>query len=318
MRPPLSIHANGKILISGEYLVMQGATALAVPLKAGQELSLEVGDKEGILSWESYDTEGIWFRGFFSLPDLAVLESSDETIAQRLKKLLLAARSLNSLFLSETNGLKAITRLGFNRNWGFGSSSTVISLVARWAGIQPMELHRLSSSGSGYDVACSVAESPVLFKIQDNNPQVIPVNFNPPDAENMVLVYLGNKQHSDTEVENYKQQSRGDLSRQIQRISEISLLLAKESNLEELMNLLTEHENIIAGILGRKTVKDLLFPDFKGVVKSLGAWGGDFVLAVSAMGEAYIRDYFTGKSRLTLVPYSSLALKSNNLENKTV
>jgi mevalonate kinase len=318
MRPPLSIHANGKILISGEYLVMQGATALAVPLKVGQELSLEAGDKEGILSWESYDTEGIWFSGLFSLPGLAVLESSDDFIAQRLNKLLLAACTLNKLFLSGAHGLKAVTRLGFNRNWGFGSSSTVISLVARWAGIQPMELHRLVSTGSGYDVACSVADSPLFFKIQGNSPQVTPVDFNPPDAENMFLVYLGNKQHSDTEVENFKQQSESDLSRQIQRISEISLQLANESNLEGFMNLLSEHESIVAGILGRKTVKDLLFPDFKGVVKSLGAWGGDFVLAVSALGEAYIWDYFTGKSLLTLLPYGSLALGSNKKVIKAV
>jgi mevalonate kinase len=311
MRPPLSIHANGKILISGEYLVMQGATALAVPLKVGQELSLEAGDKAGILSWESYDTEGIWFSGLFSLPGLAVLESSDDTIAKRLKKLLLAARSLNLLFLSDVNGLKAVTRLGFNRNWGFGSSSTLISLVARWAGIQPMELHRLVSNGSGYDVACSVAESPVFFKTEGNGHQAAPVDFNPSFAENMFLIYLGNKQHSDTEVDNFRQQSGGDLSRQIQRISEISFQLAKENNLEGFMNLLSEHENIIAGILGRGTVKEMLFSDFKGVVKSMGAWGGDFILAVSALGEAYIRDYFIGKSLLTLLPYSSVALLTN-------
>lgn len=318
MHPPLSIHANGKILISGEYLVMQGATALAVPLKPGQELVLEEGSQAGILSWESYDTDGIWFRGLFSLPDLAVLESSDDTIALRLKKLLLAARSLNLLFLSGANGLKAVTRLGFDRNWGFGSSSTLISLVARWAGIQPMELHRLVSKGSGYDVACSVAESPVFFRIQDNTPQLTPVEFNPPGVENMVLVYLGNKQHSDIEVENFRQQSLGDLSWQIQRISQISLQLTNEINLEALMNLLSEHENIIAGILGRETVKDMLFPDFKGIVKSLGAWGGDFVLAVSTLGEAYIRDYFISKSILTLLPYSSVALASNKQEIKTV
>lgn len=318
MRPPLSIHANGKILISGEYLVMQGATALAVPLKPGQELVLEEGGKAGILSWESYDTEGIWFSGLFSIPDLVVLESSDDIIAQRLNKLLLAARSLNLLFLSDTNGLKAITRLGFNRNWGFGSSSTLISLVARWAGIQPMELHRLVSKGSGYDVACSVAESPVFYKIQDNRPQITPVDFNPPDAENMVLVYLGNKQHSDAEVENFRQQTGADFSMEIQRISEISLQLTKENNLEALMNLLSEHEKIIAGILGKETVKDMLFSDFKGVVKSLGAWGGDFALAVSTLGETYIRDYFISKSLLTLLPYSSVALASNKKETKTV
>ena len=318
MRPPLSIHANGKILLTGEYLVMEGAVALAVPLKVGQEFTLAKGEKEGVLAWEAYDTDGQWFRGVFSLPGLTVLESTDDAIARKLERLLLAARSLNRSFLSDGSGLKAVTRLSFNRNWGFGSSSTLISIVARWAGIQPVELHRLVSKGSGYDVACSIAESPVFFKIQDNRHEMTSVDFDPPFAENMFLVYLGNKQYSDTEVENFSQQSGGDLSRQIQRISEISLQLSKENNLESFMNLLSEHENIIAGILGRETVKDMLFSDFKGVVKSLGAWGGDFVLAVSTLGEAYIRDYFISKSLLTLLPYSSVALVFNKKVIKAV
>ena len=33
-------------------------------------------------------------------------------------------------------------------------------------------------------------------------------------------------------------------------------------------------------LLDTKTIKELLFPDFSGTIKSLGAWGGDFVLVL--------------------------------------
>lgn len=308
MRPPLSVHANGKILVSGEYLVMKGAIALAVPLKAGQELHLEETGETGILRWEAYDTTGLWFSGSFSIPVPAVISSTDHTIALRLVKLLQAACKLNESYLFCEKGLKVITKLEFNRNWGFGSSSTLISLIARWAGIQPLELHRLVSEGSGYDVACSIAGSPVLFQLQNNLPRIDKVDFNPPFTDSMFLVYLGNKQNSDPEVEKFRRQE-GDFKHEIERISELSLLLSREDNRSAFIDLLTEHEAIMEGVLGRKAVKKDLFPDFEGAVKSLGAWGGDFVMAVTSSGFTYVNDYFNSKSLETILPYSSIALK---------
>lgn len=37
----------------------------------------------------------------------------------------------------------------------------------------------------------------------------------------------------------------------------------------------------MSNILEQQTIQEALFEDFKGVIKSLGAWGGDFVLAPS-------------------------------------
>jgi len=34
-------YSNGKLLLTGEYLVLEGATALAVPTKFGQDLKVE-------------------------------------------------------------------------------------------------------------------------------------------------------------------------------------------------------------------------------------------------------------------------------------
>lgn len=310
MRPPLSVHANGKILLSGEYLVMLGATALAVPLKPGQELHLEETGQPGVLLWEAFDTTGLWFRGTFTIPDPEVISSTDPAIARRLVKLLQAACKRNASYLSCEKGLKVITQLEFNRNWGFGSSSTLISLIARWAGIQPLELHRLVSKGSGYDVACSVAESPILYQMQNNLPRIASVDFNPPFSDSMFMVYLGTKQSSDPEVEKFRQQE-GNFKQEIKRISDISHLLTSEGNRNGFMDLLTEHEDIMERVLGRKAVKKLLFPDFEGAVKSLGAWGGDFVLAVTGSGPAYVTEYFKSKKLDTILPYSSITLKAD-------
>ena len=50
-------YANGKLLLTGEYLVLDGAQALALPTKHGQGLIIEERKEKG-LKWESYDEYG--------------------------------------------------------------------------------------------------------------------------------------------------------------------------------------------------------------------------------------------------------------------
>ena len=46
--------SNGKFLLTGEYLVLKGATALALPLKKGQSLDVEILDgNEGLIHWDA-------------------------------------------------------------------------------------------------------------------------------------------------------------------------------------------------------------------------------------------------------------------------
>jgi mevalonate kinase len=306
MNHSLSFHANGKILLTGEYLVLKGAEALAVPLVVGQGMIIEPAGQSNVLSWSASDTEGTWFEGEFGLPDLELVSASNDNIANRLRGILLAAGSLNPAFLRGAGGLKVVTRLEFNRNWGFGSSSTLTSLIAQWACIDPMILHRLISKGSGYDVACSMAGNPVIFSLKDGKPQITDVDFNPPFDHLMQLIYLDSKQDSDLEVEAFRKMAEADLSGEISRISEISLLLPTVKDPETFIALLLEHEEIIGKVLCKETVKNSLFPDFDGVVKSLGAWGGDFVLALSTRGSEYATEYFRKKSHGVVIPYSSL------------
>ena len=52
-----STKANGKLLLTAEYFVMDGATALALPTRFGQQLSAKDADKAGILQWQSFDSD---------------------------------------------------------------------------------------------------------------------------------------------------------------------------------------------------------------------------------------------------------------------
>ena len=55
-------YSHGKLLISGEYAVLDGALALAVPTRFGQHMSVRENNS-GILSWTSLDENGnAWFR----------------------------------------------------------------------------------------------------------------------------------------------------------------------------------------------------------------------------------------------------------------
>lgn len=314
-----SIHANGKILLTGEYLVLLGAKALAVPLVVGQKLSLEDNNNTGMLHWEAYDPDGKWFSADYSLPELTEIDSSDSLVSTRLIKLLQSARLLNPDFLSTKSGISIKTELEFKRDYGFGSSSTLISLIARWAGIDAMQLHRNVSKGSGYDVACSISEKAIFYSLKDSRfPSIEAVDFNPPFTDKMFLVYLGAKQHSDVEVDIFTKYVGNDYSVEIERLSEISDLIVKEKDIFNFIFLLSEHEAILSKVLNRETVKNLLFPEFEGVVKSLGAWGGDFVLAVSGLGKEYIKDYFSSKMHSIVIPYDALNFTRPGIEAVTV
>ena len=68
---------------------------------------------------------------------------------------------------------------------------------------------------------------------------------------------------------------------------------------------LQNHEVELSNILELQTVKETLFPDFDGVLKSLGAWGGDFVMSISKENPT---DYFKSKGFEIVIPYSEMII----------
>ncbi len=307
-----SFYSNGKLMITGEYTVLAGATALAVPAQAGQTLEVDSKPHQNChIIWHTH-VEGkhllsLEFTGPHMHPGwLHGNRMHFESSGNFIRRMLLAAQILNPDFPNQHTQYEIKTHLDFSLHWGLGSSSSLISNVAWWAGVDPFELLFKISGGSGYDVACARSSTPILYAYRGKNlkPMVEEVRFAPLFAGKLAFIYSGRKQDSEDSVRKFNianvEQSH------IDTISDISVKVANASDLGTFSDLLRQHELLTAGLLGRKPVQDVLFRDFKGMVKSLGAWGGDFMLAASDKGSDYIKNYFANKGLTIIIPYKDM------------
>ncbi|HSM64371.1 MAG TPA: hypothetical protein VK833_10575, partial [Gillisia sp.] len=153
-----TFRSNGKLLITGEYVVLDGAVSLALPTKYGQSLSIEKSSKKGI-NWIAKDHENkSWLTAFFSIDDLVLapdISESKTKISEEnyLLTILQTANALNPELLRDSSGFNVTTQLDFPKNWGLGTSSTLINNIAQWFKIDPYQLLQLTFGGSGYDIA---------------------------------------------------------------------------------------------------------------------------------------------------------------------
>ncbi len=302
-------YAHGKLLITGEYLVMQGARALAVPVNRGQHLKVVSASAEngGRLRWTAKKPDGLWFQAEYSLPSLKIQKTTDKFLAVKLRETLIVVQSLSTGFLDGRQNIEAETLLEFDTEFGFGSSSTLVSNLATWAGVDAFTLQRKALGGSGYDVACARAESPVFYQIIDEKPVVESVDWLPPFKNQIYFVYLGQKQRSDESIARFRKEAVYGKD-EIQRISSIGKALVKAETLGIFEQLLQEHEEIMSAVLGIVPVKKRLFQEHQGIVKSLGAWGGDFVLVTSHETEDVFRKQMANRGFQTMFSWDKLVL----------
>ncbi len=300
-------HSNGKLLITGEYAVLDGALALAIPTVYGQTLKVtENGNRK--LTWKSIDHLGkTWFEWTFAL-DIPLSEERqwlNDPTAKTLAKFLVEAKKLNPSFLTSKGGFAIETHLGFPKEWGLGSSSTLINNIAQWAQIDAYQLLWNAFSGSGYDIACAQNDTPLLYRLNDGVPEVQPVLFDPLFKKSLFFVYLNKKQDSREGIARYLGRTF-DKIKLIADISSLSKNIVQASSLSSYEALVLEHEKLISRALGLPMVKEAKFYDFKGSIKSLGAWGGDFILA---SGNDATPSYFKQKGYDVIIPFSKMMLE---------
>ena len=248
-----------------------------------------------------------WFEGTYELQELGVVSInsvSEEApaISGTLQKILLEARKLNPNFLVSSIGYEVTTALNFPREWGLGTSSTLINNIALWAKIDAYTLLWNAFSGSGYDIACAQNNSPITYQLKNHNPIVQTVAFNPSFKNDLYFVHLNQKQNSREGIVQYRRKDFNTFSA-ISQINSITQRILTCTRLSQFDKLLTKHEAILSEILGIPTVKERLFPEYKGAIKSLGAWGGDFILAT---GNKTTPDYFKEKGYAIVIPYSKM------------
>jgi len=298
-----TFYSNGKLLITGEYLVLDGARAFALPTKFGQNLIVKKGQNQEII-WKSYNFDDqLWFEDIISFSEIINnVEAKIETVKTTLITILHEAYLLNPDFINKAEGYEISTHLTFPKNWGLGTSSTLLNNIAQWTKIDAFILLKNSFGGSGYDIACAQNSSPIIYRLNNGKPEVQIVNFNPDCIENLYFVYLNKKQDSKTAIASYYKK-RNNLDLVIPAIDAISESILRQTDLGTFSFQLEKHELLMSEVLEMQPVKAALFPDFKGILKSLGAWGGDFVLAVS---EENPMAYFSSKGYETIIPYHEM------------
>ena len=316
--------SHGKFLLTGEYLVLKGALALALPLKLGQNLSVETCQGAS-LQWNAYQPDGPWFSVTLNPETLDIIDCNDQPKAEKLTQILKAVKQLNPAAFKD--GLHFETHLDFDPNWGLGSSSTLIANLAQWANVNPYELLKLTFGGSGYDIACATAEGPIYYQLSTNEPAlrqaqgpktvepvegttplVKPIDFQPSFTEHLFFIYQGQKQSSSKEIKAFLEKANPvDLQQDIKAVSEISHAVPTCESLDEFGLLMQYHERIIARCIGQEPVQKR-FLDFEGVLKSLGAWGGDFILAATEWPENQVREYFKTKGLKVVFRYKDMVL----------
>lgn len=295
------------MLLTGEYAVLDGAKALGLPTKLGQKLIVKRTTSSDLI-WESLDMKGkTWFESTISLFDFSAVTTTDQKVSDYLQKLLKNAVRLNSEFLSQWNGFKIETQVEFPLDWGLGSSSTLIYLISEWAEVNPLLLYFKTEDGSGYDVACAFSDGPVEYVNSPDEVAYTEVDFNPKFKDNLFFIHLGNKQNSAQGIKDYIKAVKNK-SAFVKTITSITEEIRTTKDLSDFEKLLQKHEDTVSSHTGFEKVKDRLFSDYSGTVKSLGAWGGDFVMATSVDGMEYVKKYFNSKGYDTILGYQEIIL----------
>lgn len=258
--------ANGKLLLTSEYFVLDGAEAIALPTIFGQKMIVNTSNR---FKWEAYNCKNeIWINEQNQGTNIEN-ELLRKTFAEILKE-----KKIDSLYHFKTF-------LDFPNEWGLGSSSTFISLISDFFNLNPFKLNRAIFKGSGYDIACSFAENPIVYSNQNkDHPTIKDIEISNDIKPYLYFIYLGQKQNSRDAISYYQGLGMAKESI-INELNSITNELINSRYIQDWIGLLTEHENIISINLKLKKVSETIVKGLPYFSKSLGAWGGDFAMMIT-------------------------------------
>jgi mevalonate kinase len=306
----LHYYGHGKLMLTGEYYVLDGAKALSIPTRFGQHLRVkELSGASNTLYWVALNNlKQPWLNLVFDKATLHCLNTNSKE-AMALSNILSEVRKMNPDFLMGEQDIAVETYLEFPNEWGLGSSSTLIHCIATWGGVDGIMLLKQTLGGSGYDVASAGSDTPILYQLSDGKAGWEQVSFDPPFADRLYFVYTGQKQLSSAGIAHYKAkaQRKSDTIGWLDKLTE-SMLQCQ--SIEKMEQIIQEHEAYISEALELPKVKDTLFADYWGAAKSLGAWGGDYVLLTNTRSEQELIDYLHHKQLTVIHRYDNMLYKS--------
>ncbi|MFC6267049.1 GYDIA family GHMP kinase [Frigoriflavimonas asaccharolytica] len=298
-----TLFSPGKLLLTSEYLVLDGALALAVPTNVGQELNFnEIEDGKSLIFWEAFHQDQAWLKVKINYQSWEIIETNLPNEAAFILKVLREVQRLSLNKFHSNTSYQLRTNLQFPANFGLGSSSTLMNNLANWAVIDAFVLNDNCLGGSGYDIAIAKENKSILFKINKNLAREVEVvDFYPDFKDDLIFVHLNQKQDSREGISLYKSKMKSEvLIDEFSRITQDALATGSLSDFSALMIL---HEALLSKFLEIPTTKEKFFPDCPVFIKSLGAWGGDFILTSKFSG---FENYFKTKGYFTIFEWSDL------------
>jgi len=262
------IFSPGKLMLTSEYFAIDGALVLAVPTRLGQEFFFEEkDDQKCLVFWEAYHQNTLWLKAVIDYKNWQILETNIPSSAEFILKTLHNVQQLSEIKFQHTNSYY---------------------------------LNTISLGGSGYDIAVAKEKSAILYQ---SKPEIKyeKVNFSPSFKNELIFIHLNQKQDSREGINLYRSKEKSQ--RLVDEFSNLTRNILLCNELQIFSQLMLEHEQKIANFLKIPTVKERFFADSPVFVKSLGAWGGDFVMSAKFDG---FRDYFWGKGFSTIFDWDDL------------
>lgn len=295
------IYSPGKLMLTSEYFAVDGALVLAVPTRLGQEFFFEEKqDEKSLVFWEAYHQNKLWLKAVIDYKSWKILETNIVLSAEFILKTLKNVQGLSSTKFKNTDSYHLKTNLQFPADFGLGSSSTLMNNLAEWSQVDPFHLNSISLGGSGYDIAVANAKSAVLFQ---NKPEIHfeKINFSPIFKNELIFIHLNQKQDSREAINLYRSKIRSQ--NLVNEFSDLTRKILLCNELQKFSELMMIHEQKISDFIEITTVKSRFFADCPSFVKSLGAWGGDFVMSSKFDG---FKDYFWGKGFTTIFEWDDI------------
>lgn len=283
--------SHGKLLITSEYFVLDGSKALAIPTKLGQKLSVtQLPSRDSVIHWQTYREGVLWLDMEWNYRSEIIQKTNQPKATAFIQSLFKIIKEMGTEKLNSDISYYLKSEIEFPEDFGLGSSSTLISNVARWAKVDAFELNERLLGGSGYDIAVAEKGKSICYKKSSNAREIELANFNPPFADQLLFVHLNRKQNTREGIKMYR-----NLPKNEKLIHEFSLLteeVLRCDDLENFSHLMEKHERLVSNFLKIETIKEKYLKNAPVFVKSLGAWGGDFIMT------AKFDDYHTRFSDL--------------------
>ena len=138
-------------------------------------------------------------------------------------------------------------------------------------------------------------------------------SFSPTFSDHLYFVWLGSKQATAAHLARMAGRIEVDYEI-IKQFSSFTNNMIEARDLDTFQDLMKEHEKGLSSLLKMESVSVSRFQGLPGTVKSLGAWGGDFVMIASDTDEEELFDYLYKKDLKVVFKFNDLVY--NGQENQ--